>query len=345
MGPQNFHNSLGSMPPPLEEYLHQSSSNHGSQRRMMMDGPDLSYAEGDTSRRRDDSSSMSEYDEDADDDNMENLQDKAAKATRQSLARQETRAVTALRYAVLLVLLCTALGVSLATFFYSRSVEQDSFQAEFESVAVTTLRSFVEAVEHRLTAMDAVGSGVTSHAKSSGETFPNVTVPDFEIKGATLRTQTDSIYSFWLPLVTDDTRAGFEAYTQQTQMHMFQSYMAEEGLRQYQDAYFGINKTETQATDQAAEETAAEEEEKMEQQQEAEISQGGAGGSGGSRQLHVAPMEVHPGIHDTIWGLDEMPDVRIDPKIGLSVLVTRVAFLLRRCALDLSICWRMDTLV
>lgn len=306
--------SLGSMPPALEQYF-QESMNISNQ--YASNDDDLSFAQNDPSQSRRDHSSYDDDDDDGSEESLseygddegetENLQDKAAKETRKSLARGETRAVTCLRYTVLTVLLATAIGVSLATLFYSRNVEQDAFRAEFESVAVTTLRSFVEAVEHRLTAMDAMAAGVTSHALSSGETFPNVTVPDFEVKGATLRTQTDSIYSFWLPLVTDDTRTGFEAYTKMKQGHMFQSYMSEEGLRQYQDAYFGINKTETQATDQTAEETEA----------EAEISPDGA-----RRELHPGPMEVHPTIHDEIWGFD----VRFT--FSVSWLVVSVFFLL-----------------
>ena len=67
-----------------------------------------------------------------------NLQAKAAEDTRKSLARTETQAVSCLRYVVLLILLATAVGASVGTFFYSRSVEKDSFEAEFESVAVVT---------------------------------------------------------------------------------------------------------------------------------------------------------------------------------------------------------------
>lgn len=295
----NLANSMGSMPPALEDYLG-DSANQSSIRKMMRDysDPNINMNEEDTSSHspgtEDDDddgsagsdSSFSEYDDDG---KGENLQQKAAKHTRKSLARGETRAVTVLRYMVLTVLFVTAILVSVATYFYSRSVEQDMFQAEFESVADVTLRSFVENVEHRLSAMDAMGAGVTSHAKSSGSTFPNVTIPDYEVRAATLRTQTDSIFSFWLPLVTDDERRGFEAYAQINQGHMFQSYMAEEGLRQYQDIVFGINTTETQATEERAEEAT---------EQEAEVTGNGIR----NRQLHVAPMDVHPVVHEEIWG-------------------------------------------
>lgn len=216
-----------------------------------------------------------------DDSNAGNLQDQAAAETRKNLVRGETHAVRCLRVVVLLVLFLTAAGVSSAAFFVSKSVQQDSFQVDFASVATVTLRTFVESVQSQLTALDAVSSGVTSHALSTGETFPNVTVPNWEIKAATLRAQTGSIFAFFLPLVTEETRTGFEAYAKKTYTHMFASYAAEDGLRHYQDAAFGINATEAEA--------------------EADANSDGHRHRG--RQLHTADMDAHPTIHDGIWGV------------------------------------------
>jgi hypothetical protein len=170
-------------------------------------------------------------------------------------------------------MLFTAIGVSLATFYYSRFMEEDSFEAQFDSVAVVTLKSFVEAVESNLKAVDSLSSSITSHALNSGETFPNVTVPDWEVKGATLRVQTDGMYLFWLPLVTDEDRAGYEEYTKLHQAHLFQSFFAEEGFRAQQDAYFGLGGEDVDADE------------------------------GENRQLHPAGPDEHPLIHDRIWGL------------------------------------------
>jgi hypothetical protein len=64
-------------------------------------------------------------------------------------------------------MLVTAIGVSLATFYYARSVEKENFESEFDSVAGVTLRSFVDAIESKLSAMDSVSSGITSHALKS----------------------------------------------------------------------------------------------------------------------------------------------------------------------------------
>ena len=238
----------------------------------------------------DDSESMSGHDDLGD--SIEDLQAKAAKDTRKNLARQESQAVTCLRYVVLLVLLTTATGASVAAYYYARGVEENSFDAEFASVAIVVLRSFVEAFEQKISSMDAMATGITSHAKATGEVFPNVTVPDYEVKGGTVRTQTDSIFMFWLPLVTDENRQGYEEYTKMQQAHLFQSYMTEEGLRQYQDAVFGINASETEAAEARAEEAAAAEEAAVAEEE-----------NPSRRNLHAAPPDVHPVIHDGIWGL------------------------------------------
>jgi hypothetical protein len=269
--PQLDHTEDDNTPPPLDHMKLQDLSDENS---------------------FEDDASLSDYGED--DGDVEDLRKTAAKQARKHLARNETRAVSFLRYVVILVLLGTAIGVSLATFLYSRRVETESFESEFEGMSVMTLRSFAEAVEHKLAAMDVLATGITSHAASSGEVFPNVTIPDWEVKAAQLRTQVDGIYAFWLPLVTDETRAGYEVYCQQMQMQLFASYMAEEGMRQYQDFVFGIEKEETEATDPKA----VEEAEELEDHEEGEDHDHDHG-----RRLHVAPIEIHPQIHDKIYGL------------------------------------------
>ncbi|CAB9519856.1 Receptor-type guanylate cyclase gcy [Seminavis robusta] len=254
-------------------------------------------------------SSMSGYDDDDEELDGSDLQSRAAKETRKTLASKENKAVICLRYFVLFVLMSTAVAVSLATFFYSRSVEHDSFQAEFASVAVVTLRSFVEAVEHKLSSLDAMATGITSHAIRTGETFPNVTIPDFEVKGATLRTQTDSIYMFWMPLVTDQDRLGYEAYTQMMQAQIFGSFISEEGFRMYQDAYFNVSiptpppEPEPQPQPEPTqEEPEVTQEQPLETQEETEVTLDEQGNQ--RRNLHVAPPDIHPLLHDTIWGLN-----------------------------------------
>ena len=244
--------------------------------------------------RKDEDSTSTQYDPES---SVMDLKHQAAKNTKRTLAREETKAVSCLRYILLLLLICTAVGVALATYYYSRNVEEESFQAEFASVAVVTLRSFIEAVEGRLGALDSVSADITSQALKNGDTFPNVTIADFEVKGATLRTQTDGLFLFWLPLVTDETRSGYEEYTKGSQLQQFQSYFAEEGYRAQQDAYFGINATAT-ANDEDEDDEGQhdhDDSDKHSQQHQHRHLQ--------KRLLHAAGLDEHPVIHDGIWGL------------------------------------------
>jgi hypothetical protein len=185
-----------------------------------------------------------------------------------------------LRILVVLTLLATAIACSLLTYFYTQNVEEESFESAFYSFADAMLRSFVDTAEHKLGAMDTMSTTVTSHALSSGETFPNVTVPDFEVKGSQLRVQTDGVYMFWLPLVTDEERRGYELYTQSKQAWLFESYVKEEGMRQYQDAYFEMGAF---APD--------------------DHEHGENGDHTRDRKLHVGTPEEHPVMHDKIWGI------------------------------------------
>jgi hypothetical protein len=45
---------------------------------------------------------------------------------------------------------------------------------------------------------------------------------------------------FWVPLVTDDTRKGFEAFTDANKGQLLNTFLLENGLRAKQDARYGI---------------------------------------------------------------------------------------------------------
>ena len=211
-----------------------------------------------------------------------NLQDRAALQTKKTLARNETKAVSCLRYVFLTILFCTAIGISLATYFYSKQVEKDNFHSEFDSLSLLVVRSFVDAIENKLSAMDLLSNSVTNVALSTGQTFPNVTIPNFETLGSTFRVQTDGIMLFYLPLVTDETRVGYEAYTtnqpskELSSAFMFQSYINEETYRIQQDLEFGFITPEELAQLQAQKQQEQQQQQQEQQQDQVPpITQGG----------------------------------------------------------------------
>ena len=129
------------------------------------------------------------------------------------LAKQETRAVNTLRLLVLLVLVTVATTVSLAVFFYTRDSEQETFETRFADQAQKVIDAFQTNADRRLAALQAFSQQVTSHAVSQGETFPNVTLPDFEQQAAYTLKLAEVVALLILPIVSKQNRAGYEAYS------------------------------------------------------------------------------------------------------------------------------------
>lgn len=136
----------------------------------------------------------------------------AMQKERLELANRESGWVNWLRALVALLLGGTAIGVSVAVYRFTRKDQQDEFRHEFETYATKVLEAFTVSAQSQLSAIDALGSQMTSYARDSGSVWPNVTFPDFEIWCGHTRVLADAAVINWQPLVTDDTRAGWEAY-------------------------------------------------------------------------------------------------------------------------------------
>ena len=191
------------------------------------------------SSENEDESSIGEGDDDSNA-NPTNQRAQAALTEKQTLARKETRVVGRLRIYFLLFLVITAGLVAWGTFSYTRNVEVEDFESRFESIAGSVSESFHNAVEHKLGALDAMSVTITSHALQSGESFPMVTLPDFETRGSNTRILADGVYIFWLPLVKDDQRTAWENYAAQRYTHLYASFQKDVMLRTLQDQSFGL---------------------------------------------------------------------------------------------------------
>jgi class 3 adenylate cyclase len=167
-------------------------------------------------------------------------QDYEIKEKRQTLAQKETKAVSLLRIVVFVVLLVTAVIVSFGVFLFTHGAEKDSFHINFEAHAVKIVEAFQYSVERKMGAVDALSVTITSHALATGATFPNVTIPHFEVRGANTRILSDGLLIYWLPLVTDKTRKGWEAYSTANQAWFDQAFVNEAALRERQDEEFRL---------------------------------------------------------------------------------------------------------
>ena len=180
-----------------------------------------------------------------DSNHTKNLADKKtryAQKERQTLARTEDKAVRSLRILVVLILFITAVLVSVAVYFYTSNDEEDDFEVEFAAQAARIMEQFHDSVEKTLQAMDAMSVATTSYAMSSELGFPRVTVPDFVFRGVSARVLSEAFFIMWSPLVTDETRGDWEAYTVQTGLQNHQkAFVTESLMRSQQDAEYDID--------------------------------------------------------------------------------------------------------
>jgi class 3 adenylate cyclase len=158
---------------------------------------------------------------------------------RKTLASKENAAVFWVRGAVFLVLLGTAALVSSIVYLYTSNDQTQDFESAFEAHATKILESFYETVERKLEAVDSLSVTITSYAKSTGATFPNVTLPDFEIRASNSRVLSDTAVFNYQPVVTDETRLGWEAYQIENRDHFDEAFASGISQRAHQDDRLG----------------------------------------------------------------------------------------------------------
>jgi class 3 adenylate cyclase len=157
---------------------------------------------------------------------------------RKTLARKENKAVFWSRIVVFVVLLTTAALVITFVYKITSRAQQNSFEISFESDSLKVLDSFYQSIERMMDASDALSISYTSYALSSGLTFPNVTLPDYQLRTVNTRIMSEAVVFNYHPLVTDETRKGWEAYAIDNRAQFNVSAATEFGWIQYQDKLF-----------------------------------------------------------------------------------------------------------
>jgi hypothetical protein len=157
-----------------------------------------------------------------------------------TLAKRETKAVSVLRVLVLVLLFVTATLTSVGVYFHVSNEETQMFESGYHANAQRIVESFHDAVERRMGAVNSMATAITSHSLATKQTFPFVTIPNFEIRGSDLRVQADSSGIAWLPLVTDETRVAWEEYALINRSQIDEAFLEDAKRREKQDDEFGM---------------------------------------------------------------------------------------------------------
>lgn len=134
-----------------------------------------------------------------------------------SIAKDETKTVNCFRLLLLAALIATALCVSLTAFFMIRNGEQEEFEGTFRSHATKIIETFESEAAEKRTALVHHSRELTSHAKSSNETWPFVTLPDYEMRARLTLELAEVIGIMLLPLVTKENAMEFGKYMNSNQ--------------------------------------------------------------------------------------------------------------------------------
>lgn len=170
---------------------------------------------------------------------------------RKILAEKERRAVTSLRIAVFVVLTSVAILVSVGVYFFMTDFQKNEFELQAVGYSERIVDAFQSSVESKLGSMETLAAALTSHSLSSGNKFPNVTLPNWEIHSANTRTLAETLAMLWTPLVTDENREGWEAYAAENYNWLGQSFLSEEEQRSRQDARYNLTKKSARYTQES----------------------------------------------------------------------------------------------
>jgi len=158
-----------------------------------------------------------------------------------ALTAKETKGINILRIVTLIFVVTIAITASVVIFVYTKELEQEKFESVFTTNAKRIIDTFQENVERKLGAMNAMADAITSHALASGEQFPRVTLPHFEVHGSNVRVQSGAFVVQWSPLVKNETRDEWEEYALAKRFQLDEAYDRDVQLRDGQDEEFGLS--------------------------------------------------------------------------------------------------------
>ncbi|CAB9498696.1 Receptor-type guanylate cyclase gcy [Seminavis robusta] len=157
-----------------------------------------------------------DFTNECDDDSVVTTEEMLGKE-RVSIATSESKAVWYSRLALIAVLVLVAASVSFAVFYTNRANEQEDFETQYQDHARKIVSAFQSNAARRLKAMDSMAFGISSYAVDTNSSWPNVTIPDFEQRAQFSLDLADVISITLLPIVTNQTRLGWEEYSFQNQ--------------------------------------------------------------------------------------------------------------------------------
>ena len=129
------------------------------------------------------------------------------------IGREEDKAVFRLKLLVLAVLIVSTVGIAMAVYFYTSDAEKDDFEEHFVGDSSKIFESIGSTLELTLGAVDSFLVGLVSFARFTNATWPQVTLPDYAVRVAKIRSLSKAVLFTQYHFVADEQRAKWENYS------------------------------------------------------------------------------------------------------------------------------------
>jgi hypothetical protein len=151
------------------------------------------------------------------------------------IGQKETKDVFRFKLVVLLVLIFSAFGASGAVYHYTSSSEEANFRARYADNSEKVLQSIGKSLDKTVGSFDGIAVAFVSYARSTNQSWPFVTLPDFALRMSKIMPLTDAININVLPIVSSRQRELWEAYSVQHDYWVNEGMKIQEGW----DGYYG----------------------------------------------------------------------------------------------------------
>ncbi|CAB9501729.1 Receptor-type guanylate cyclase gcy [Seminavis robusta] len=129
------------------------------------------------------------------------------------IANREDKAVCRFRTLLALVLVVVATGVSTAVYMLTRNGEVEDFERQYQDHAQKVAASFTDNAALRLGAIELFAVSIASNARARGETWPMVTIPDYQRVSSYILELSAVMSLTFHPLVHADERTEWGEYS------------------------------------------------------------------------------------------------------------------------------------
>ncbi|KAL3920659.1 MAG: hypothetical protein SGILL_003151 [Bacillariaceae sp.] len=161
------------------------------------------------------------------------------KEMQNSIAKKEERMVFIVRVLVFLAILCSAVAVSTAVYFFAAASDTSLFEVEYSGY-VKDIHALVQwEAKYNMALLQQLGGTTTSTALITNQEFPYVTQQHFEVTGGFVDGMGGIMMAAAIPLIPAAGRDAWEKYSVAHQDWLAESAILKEGYGKQRDPLHG----------------------------------------------------------------------------------------------------------